>query len=125
MAEDIREEARAKISIIGALLGDDIIFSDDAPASANFMYKLCFLIIFRDGDGTWATNWRIEDEAGELMARAPKEFEMTKKPGVNHSMSINATMKFLRYGRFTVTATLDDHEYPFKFGAWRGKLHQT
>ncbi len=61
LAEDIREEVRSKLSLLGVFSGDDIIIRGEKPAIPS----LAFFLLIRDGRGTFESSFRINSEEGK------------------------------------------------------------
>lgn len=123
LCEGVREEKRNKLTINGVHLADDVIIQEGTPIeSINLV--LAFVFTFKDGHGTWKSNWKVVDEAGNELTPKMEAREFSKNKEDTHA---TAVIQFLGHkvksmGKHTFIMMLDDKEYPYEYEIRYGQL---
>lgn len=118
VAEDIRQEANGKISLLGVFTGGDVLVVGD-PAQATL--KLIFLWVFENGEGKYKAQITLTAPSGKRLFESP-EVDIDKGANTNATFAIVFAHVGFEEGVYTATMHLDNETYPRAFRIGRAPL---
>jgi len=114
LADDCRQEPGNKFSVLGFLPGDDLIAEGMEAGMA--LPSLVVIIIFRDGEGTFASKVRIISETSGSEIQSSSQGTAVKQPHKSLTMVLKFAPFFVKeFGTYRLIVSLDDKEYQFPF----------
>jgi len=114
LADGVREEIGAKISLIGLYTGDEVIVQSELPVQVPGKTRglalpgLYILIILVNGQGKFKGEFVIYDPNGKPMRRAIEIVNKVKDKTFNVILPI-VPFPVIAFGRYRVSVQLDDN----------------
>lgn len=106
LCEDVREEARGKISLVGVYAGGDIVVRSTEGARV----RTCFYWIIQSGVGTFKARLEVAAPDGQSVIDVPIG-DIEKKPENFASLAFLGVMPNPQVGWYNVKLYLDDVSY--------------
>lgn len=123
LAEDFRQEAGKKLTLLGVYAGDDINLSGEDVGKA--LPSLFILIIGRGAQGTFKANVEILNPSGNKMFEdiLPKDVPVNIPKEQNFVIPLKvAPFPITEFGPYTVRLLLDDKPYVYSFDITNNKV---